>query len=122
MRSKLFVPGSRPELFEKAWLSEADALSFDLEDAVAASAKDQARKYVADVLDGPALGPRRTIIVRVNSLESSRFDDDIDAVVRSELDVLNMPKVESADAVRAVSDQLASLEASRGLGKQSDCS
>jgi hypothetical protein len=44
MRSKLFVPGSRPELFEKAWQSEADAVSFDLEDAVAASAKGQARK------------------------------------------------------------------------------
>jgi len=35
MRSKLFVPASRPELFDKALVSAADALSFDLEDAVA---------------------------------------------------------------------------------------
>ena len=34
MRSKLFVPASRPELFDKAMRSAADALSFDLEDAV----------------------------------------------------------------------------------------
>ena len=34
MRSKLFVPGSRPELFDKALASAADALSFDLEDSV----------------------------------------------------------------------------------------
>ena len=43
MRSKLFVPGSRPELFGKALASAADSLSFDLEDAVAESRKDEAR-------------------------------------------------------------------------------
>jgi citrate lyase subunit beta/citryl-CoA lyase len=43
MRSKLFVPGSRPELFAKAMASQADGLSFDLEDAVDESMKDQAR-------------------------------------------------------------------------------
>ncbi len=39
MRSKLFVPGSRPELFAKALASDADALSFDLEDSVAPERK-----------------------------------------------------------------------------------
>ncbi len=43
MRSKLFVPGSRPELFAKAMASEADALSFDLEDSVDEQRKDVAR-------------------------------------------------------------------------------
>ncbi len=43
MRSKLFVPGSRPELFAKALASAADALSFDLEDAVYEDRKSQAR-------------------------------------------------------------------------------
>ncbi|WP_235491073.1 aldolase/citrate lyase family protein, partial [Achromobacter sp. DMS1] len=42
MRSKLFVPGSRPELFAKALAGPADALSFDLEDAVAAGRKAEA--------------------------------------------------------------------------------
>jgi citrate lyase subunit beta / citryl-CoA lyase len=40
MRSKLFVPASRPELFAKAMAGEADALSFDLEDAVDEAMKD----------------------------------------------------------------------------------
>ncbi len=44
MRSKLFVPGSRPEFFAKALASAADALSFDLEDAVAEDRKAQARE------------------------------------------------------------------------------
>ena len=39
MRSKLFVPGSRPEIFAKALQSQADAISFDLEDAVHESQK-----------------------------------------------------------------------------------
>ena len=43
MRSKLFVPASRPELFDKALASMADALSFDLEDAVALTRKQEAR-------------------------------------------------------------------------------
>jgi citrate lyase subunit beta/citryl-CoA lyase len=43
MRSKLFVPASRPELFAKAMASEADALSFDLEDAVDEALKDESR-------------------------------------------------------------------------------
>ena len=43
MRSKLFVPASRPALYAKAMASEADAISFDLEDAVAPEAKPAAR-------------------------------------------------------------------------------
>ena len=53
MRSKLFVPGSRPELFAKALASEADGLSFDLEDAVDESMKEVARP-VARARDGNA--------------------------------------------------------------------
>ena len=43
MRSKLFVPGGRPELFAKALAGEADALSFDLEDSVTPELKGAAR-------------------------------------------------------------------------------
>ena len=50
MRSKLFVPGSRPELFLKALASEADAVCFDLEDSVTEDRKTEARKYVRDFL------------------------------------------------------------------------
>ena len=46
MRSKLFVPGSRPELFAKALASAADAISFDLEDAVTEERKGAARAAV----------------------------------------------------------------------------
>ncbi len=53
MRSKLFVPASRPELFPKALASEADALSFDLEDAVIESRKAEARENLRAFLFSP---------------------------------------------------------------------
>lgn len=118
MRSKLFVPGSRPELFEKAWRSEADALSFDLEDAVAESAKDAARRAVAAWLKGlPAVRPK-TVIVRINALGSAAFEADLDAVIQAGLDVVNLPKVDSPEAVELVSRRLDALEASRALKRR----
>jgi citrate lyase subunit beta/citryl-CoA lyase len=49
-RSYLYVPGDRPDRFPKALDSGADAVIFDLEDAVAVSLKDDARSLVADAL------------------------------------------------------------------------
>jgi citrate lyase subunit beta/citryl-CoA lyase len=54
MRSKLFVPGSRPELFDKALRGDADALSFDLEDSVSPGRKADARQALQGLLSGPA--------------------------------------------------------------------
>ena len=68
-RSKLFVPGSRPELFGKAFASAADAVSFDLEDAVAADRKAEARSIVARALAEFATSPKERV-VRVNPLTS----------------------------------------------------
>ena len=68
MRSKLFVPGSRPELFDKALASAADALSFDLEDAVAEPRKGEARAALQDLLaSGRTAAAGKTLIVRVNA-------------------------------------------------------
>jgi hypothetical protein len=80
MRSKLFVPGSRPELFAKAMASEADGLSFDLEDAVDESMKGKAREEVARFLRSLPRGHGKTIIVRVNGLDTPHFAADIRAV------------------------------------------
>lgn len=115
MRSKLFVPGSRPELFEKAWRSPADALSFDLEDAVAATAKAQARVNVGDALADRPADRSKTVIVRINPFHSDSFDADLDAVVRPELDILNLPKVDGPDVVRAVARRLGDHELRRNL-------
>jgi citrate lyase subunit beta/citryl-CoA lyase len=105
MRSKLFVPGSRPELFAKALAGAADALSFDLEDAVAPSRKDEARGHLARLLAAPeAAASGKTLIVRVNALDSGQFHADVQAVVRPGLHLVNLPKTErEADVVAAAS-------------------
>jgi citrate lyase subunit beta/citryl-CoA lyase len=110
MRSKLFVPGSRPELFAKAMASEADALSFDLEDAVDESMKDEARQELARFLRALKPGHGKTLIVRVNGLATPHFKADIEAIVGPGLDIVNLPKPESADDVKACAAALDKAE------------
>ena len=112
MRSKLFVPASRPELFAKAMAGEADALSFDLEDAVDESMKDEARRNLAKFLAALRPGHGKTIIVRVNGLATRHFNADVEAVCQPGLDLVNLPKCESADDVRECADAI--MRAERG--------
>ena len=113
MRSKLFVPGSRPELFAKALASEADGLSFDLEDAVDEAMKDEARVELAKFLRRLKPGHGKTIIVRVNGLTTPHFQADLEAIVGPGLDIVNLPKPETADDVRACAYALSKVE--RGM-------
>jgi citrate lyase subunit beta/citryl-CoA lyase len=116
MRSKLFVPGSRPELFDKALRGDADALSFDLEDSVSASRKADARGALQDLLSGPAARQSgKTLIARVNPRGSEHFEADVQAVVRPGLALLNLPKVESVDDVLAAVALLESAERANGV-------
>ena len=114
-RSKLFVPGARPELFDKALGGAADALSFDLEDAVLPEAKARARADVAAVLARAAAMPRRPlVIVRVNAPGTPWFEDDMRALMQPGLDWINLPKAESAADVRHAAGLLDQLEAAAG--------
>lgn len=109
MRSKLFVPGSRPELFAKACGTAADALSFDLEDAVAPGRKAEARAAVGSFLQGVATG--KLVVVRVNAVGTPLFADDMEAVAGGRLDFVNLPMVEDVDAVIAAAGVLDRLDA-----------
>ncbi len=104
IRSKLFVPGSRPELFEKALASAADAISIDLEDAVQESRKADARQATRDFLTVASAG--KYVIVRVNGRGTGHFDADVTAVAVPRLDCVNLPKTESPDDVRALAERL----------------
>ena len=116
LRSKLFVPGSRPELFAKARASAADALSFDLEDAVLAEHKAGARDAVrAWLRSADAMGSDKTLIVRVNALASVHFEADLQAVVQPGLHLINLPKPGSAQDVVQAARALARAEAANGV-------
>lgn len=112
MRSKLFVPATRQDLFEKAEKSAADSLSFDLEDAVAESRKEEARATLAAYLKSRA--PGKIIVVRVNAVGSRWFEEDVQAIAQAGADIINLPMVDSADDVRVLADRLARHEAKPG--------
>lgn len=101
MRSKLFVPGSRPELFGKALASDADGFSFDLEDSVAEGRKAEARAAVAEFLRALPAGHGKAMIVRVNARSTPHFEADVEAVAQPALDALNIPMCESPEDVQA---------------------
>lgn len=112
MRSKLFVPGDRPLLFAKAMAGDADMLSFDLEDAVPASSKDEARKQVAAFLrDAPHRAANKQVIVRINALHSPAWEDDLHAVLPLGVDLINLPKVESAERLKQAVAEIEAVEA-----------
>lgn len=98
-RSYLFVPADRPERYAKALASGADAVIVDLEDAVAASAKDRARESLAAWLD--AGGATSGIVVRINDAASAGFDADLEIVARAGVAAVVVAKAESiADLAR----------------------
>ncbi|MGA1798839.1 CoA ester lyase [Sphingomonas sp. 4RDLI-65] len=108
LRSLLFVPGDRPERFAKAGASGADAIILDLEDSVAASAKDAARAAIAAHLRD-ARGDRGDVgvFVRVNPIDTDLFAQDLAALAGLSPGSIVMPKAEGADSVRLLAERLA---------------
>ncbi|WP_022681771.1 HpcH/HpaI aldolase/citrate lyase family protein [Sphingobium bisphenolivorans] len=104
LRSLLFVPADRPERFAKAAASGADALILDLEDSVAPEKKDVGRAAVAEWLAGDRAGV--TTLVRVNPLDSTLADGDLEAVMPGKPDGLLLPKAEGAKSVETLVSKL----------------
>ncbi len=115
MRCKLFVPGSRPELFAKAMAGDADAISIDLEDAVDESRKDWARGEVAKFLRALPADKAKTIIVRVNGIDTPHFEKDLEAVLGPGLDLVNQPMPAKGDDVRHCAQAIRRIAGGKGV-------
>ena len=96
-RSLLFVPGSRPERFDKALAAGADAVIVDLEDAVAPADKLSARESVH-----AWLRPERAVIVRINAADTPWFAGDITLCARPGVAAVMLPKAERAEIIAAL--------------------
>jgi citrate lyase subunit beta/citryl-CoA lyase len=114
-RSYLFAPGSHERLLRDAFAAGADAVVVDLEDSVAAEHKPYARELARRVLveRGPSAGP--LVFVRINSVQSGLWRDDLDAIVCPGLDGVRVARTESARAISDVDEALTRLERARGL-------
>jgi len=117
MRSKLFVPGTRLELFAKALASEADAICLDLEDAVSEPRKDEARENVRQLLlaSGNAASSRKKLIVRVNAMDTPHFERDVAAVAQAGVYLINLPKPQSPVHVRTAVEVIEHAEQANGM-------
>ncbi|MFF2555288.1 HpcH/HpaI aldolase/citrate lyase family protein [Nocardia sp. NPDC058058] len=111
MRSALYVPGNRPELFDKASAGPADVILLDLEDAVPLRDKDSARTEVAAWLR-TRVDTRRRIWVRVNTGEAG--EADLHAVAQPAVAAICLAKTESAQQVRTAGALLGTLESRPG--------
>ncbi len=109
-RSVLYMPGSNPRALEKAKTLGADGLIFDLEDAVAPDAKEEARRQVVAAVTGGGYG-RREILIRSNGLNTPWGQADLAAAAVSGAHAVLLPKVESADMVRQAESILAAAGA-----------
>jgi len=110
-RSVLYIPGSKERALEKAAGLACDAIIFDLEDAVAAEAKVEARALLAKTLASTDYG-QRAKIVRVNGADTEWGADDLATICPTKPDAVLLPKVETAAQVAAVKAELDAAGAS----------
>ncbi|AXH83066.1 citrate (pro-3S)-lyase subunit beta [Haemophilus influenzae] len=109
----LFVPGSNAAMLSNSFIYKPDSIMFDLEDAVALKEKDSARLLVAHALQHPLYKEIETV-VRVNPLDSEFGLLDLNAVVRAGVDVVRMPKTESAQDVLDMDHAITEIEKACG--------
>jgi citrate lyase subunit beta / citryl-CoA lyase len=95
-QSYLFVPGSRPERFERALESGADAVIIDLEDAVEPAAKEAARENIANWVSR-----KHPVLVRINGRATPWFEQDAKLGALDGVAGIVLPKAESAEDVTA---------------------
>jgi citrate lyase subunit beta / citryl-CoA lyase len=112
-RSLLFVPVTVRRFVDGAARRGADAIILDLEDSVAASEKPRARDLVAEAAEIVSRGGA-DVVVRINRPWRLAVRD-LEAVVGPRVQALALPKVDSADHVRAIAEILDELEAERGI-------
>lgn len=99
-RSYLFVPGNRPERFDKAYAAGADAVILDLEDAVQQDQKVPAR---ATVVAAVSTNASRAAWVRINGSDTPWFPDDVAALVgQTGVAGIVLPKAETREQINAV--------------------
>jgi malyl-CoA/(S)-citramalyl-CoA lyase len=119
-RSELAVPGSQPQMFEKAAKSSADVIFLDLEDAVAPDDKEQARRNVIQAIGDIDWG-KKALSVRINGLDTHFMYRDVVNVLEQSsdrLDLIMIPKVGTAADVYAIDMLCTQVESAKGRKKR----
>ena len=99
-RSVMYVPAINARAIEKSRGLDADAVIYDLEDAVAPEMKDKARAQLVDAFAAGGFGHRETVI-RVNAIDTADFAAYLQAAARCRPDAVLLPKVSSSADLEA---------------------
>ena len=102
-RSCLYMPASNKRALEKAKSLPADTIIFDLEDAVAPDAKDEARENACAALQSGEYG-KRELVVRINGMDTPWFAADLRRACENRADAILVPKILDADDIVRVTD------------------
>ncbi|MGL5647844.1 MAG: citrate (pro-3S)-lyase subunit beta [Clostridium sp.] len=113
-RTMMYVPGSNPGMIRDAHIYGADSIMFDLEDSVSINEKDTARLLVFNALktldyEGVEL------VVRINGLETPYGLEDLEAMVRAGVDIIRLPKTETAQDIIDVENEIERIEKEAGI-------
>jgi len=116
-RTMMFVPGNNPGMMADAHIYGPDSIMLDLEDSVTMTEKDAARMLVYNALKSVDYG-NTEMVVRVNPLNTPYGRKDVEAVVRAGVDVIRMPKTETADEIVELEQEIERVEKEIGcLGR-----
>lgn len=115
-RTLLFTSGHNPHYLEKAFASDSDVIVLDLEDAVPASKKDEARQTITRVLSSDLID-RRPVFVRINPMETGDTLKDLDTVADARLYGFVYPKACNAKDMEVFDAQLTLKEKNLGIEK-----
>lgn len=105
----MFVPGNNPGMMQDAHIYGPDSIMLDLEDSVTMAEKDAARLLVYNALKSIDYGDTE-MVVRINPLSTPYGRKDVEAVVKAGVDVIRMPKTETADEVRELEAEILRVE------------
>ena len=113
----MFVPGNNPGMMADAHIYGPDSIMLDLEDSVTMAEKDAARLLVHNALKTIDYGDTE-MVVRINPLNTPFGKKDVEAVVKAGVDVIRMPKTETAEEVVELEQEIEKVEKELGcLGR-----
>ena len=117
-RTMMFVPANNPAMIKDAGIYSADSIMLDLEDSVSLTEKDAARMLVYEAIKTVDFGGSE-IVVRVNGQDTPFYDEDVRAMVKAGVDVIRLPKTESAAMIQKLVKDIEHWEDKYGIEKGS---
>lgn len=115
-RTMLYVPGNNPGMLRDAGIYGADSLMFDLEDSVSLLEKDTARFLVYNAVMTMDYGDTE-IVVRINDVKTPGGREDVRAMVKAGVDVIRVPKSDTAQDILEVDHLISEAEHEFGVSE-----